>query len=324
MIRGLSLLVFVAVLELSPSASSAQSRKEIPVVGVLTVTAGPSDPVGRIFRDALAQLGYVDGRNIKIDHRNAGGRVDQIPRLADELVHLPADIIVVGAEPALSIVTKATTAIPIVIMSVDHDPVATGLVKSLSHPGGNVTGVFTLQSELVVKRLELLRETIPRIARITVFWDPINRKGASDVERVVRSLGLAPRSIEVPAPYDFDAAFRAAKKDKAGAVLVLFSPGFYIQRDRLAKSALNAHVPTIFPMEGHVEAGGLMSYGPTVADYFGRAAYYVDRLLKGAKPSELPIEQVAHFNLAINLKTAKALGITFPESVLVRADQVVK
>ena len=145
-------------------------------MGVLTVTAGPSDPVATSFRDGLRQLGYIDGQNIKIDHRNADGRVDQLPRLAEELVRLPVDVIAVGAEPALSIVTRATTTIPIVIVSVDQDPVATGLVKSLSHPGGNVTGVFALQSELTVKRLELLKETIPGLARVAVFWDPINRK----------------------------------------------------------------------------------------------------------------------------------------------------
>jgi putative ABC transport system substrate-binding protein len=317
-------LVVVLVAAALPSASSAQSHNPVPIVGVLTVTAGPSDPVATSFRAALAELGYIDGENIKIDHRNADGRIERLPRLAEELVRLPADIIAVGAEPALSIVTKATTTIPIVIVSVDQDPVTTGLVKSLSHPGGNVTGVFTLQSELAAKRLELLRETIPGIARVTAFWDPLNRTGASDIEATARSLGLALRAVEVRAPYDFDAAFRAAKKDKAGAVFVLFSPGFYIQRERLAKAALSARIPTMSTMEGLVAAGGLMSYGPTLADYWGRAAYYVDRLLKGAKPSELPIEQVSRFSLAVNLKTAKALGMTFPESVLVRADQVIK
>jgi putative ABC transport system substrate-binding protein len=322
MILDLLLLLFVAALQVWPAPGSAQSSKAIPVIGVLTVTAGPSDPVATTFRDALEQFGYVDGQNIRIEHRNAGGRIDELPRLAQELVGLPADIIAVGAEPALSIVTKATTLIPIVIVSVDQDPVATGLVQSLSHPGGNVTGVFTLQSELAVKRLELLRETIPRIARVTLFWDPINRRGASEVEAVAQSMGLAVRSMKVGTPYDFDAAFRAAKREKADAVFVLFSPGFYIQRQRLANSALNARVPTMFAMEGHVEAGGLMFYGPTLENYWGRAAYYVDRILKGAKPSELPIEQVAHLNLAINLQTARALGIRFPESVLVRADQI--
>jgi putative ABC transport system substrate-binding protein len=322
--RNLLLTLLVAATHLWPPAGSAQSAHKVPVVGVLTVAAGPSDPVATSFREGLAQFGYVDGQNIKIDHRNAGGRVDQLPRLAEELVRLPVDVIAVGAEPALSIVTRATTTIPIVIVSVDQDPVATGLVKSLSHPGGNVTGIFSLQSELAIKRLELLRDTIPGIARVGVLWDPLNRKGAPDVEGPARSLGLAVRPIEVQAPYDFDAAFRAAKKEKAGAVFVLFSPGFYIQRDRLAKAALSARVPTMFSDKPHVEAGGLMSYGPTLADYWGRAAYYVDRLLKGAKPSDLPIEQVSRLNLAINLKTAKALGITFPESILVRADEVIK
>jgi putative tryptophan/tyrosine transport system substrate-binding protein len=317
-------LLFVAAAQLWSSASSAQSPNRVPVVGILTVTAGPSDPVATSFRDGLRQFGYIDGQNIKIEHRNAEGRVDQLPSLAEELVHLPVDVIAVGAEPALSIVTRATTAIPIVIVSVDQDPVATGLVKSLSHPGGNVTGIFALQSELTVKRLELLREAIPGVARVAVFWDPINRKGTSDIEAVARSLGLTIRPVEVRAPYDFDGAFRVAKKQRAGAVLALFSPGFYIQRVRLAKAALNARVPTMFSDLSYVGVGGLMSYGPAVTDYWGRAPYFVDRILKGAKPSELPVEQVSRFKLAINPKTATALGVTFPESILVRADEVIK
>jgi putative ABC transport system substrate-binding protein len=324
MLRDLWLLFCVAALQMWPSSGPAQTSKPLPVVGVLTVTAGPSDPVVTSFRHALAQQGYVDGRNVRIEHRSAGGRLDQLPGLAAELVRLPADVIAVGAEPALSSVTKATATIPIVVVSVDQDPVATGLVQSLSHPGGNVTGIVTLQSELSVKRLELLRETLPGISRVSVFWDPMNRTGAPDIEAVGRSLNLAVRPIEIGTPYDFDAGFRAARKDKAGAVFVLFSPGFYIQRARLAKAALDARLPTMSSMEGHVEAGGLMSYGPTLADYWGRAAYYVGRILKGAKPGELPIEQAAHFSLTINLGTAKALRIRFPESVLVRADQVVR
>ncbi len=318
------LVLLLAALQLWSSVSTAQSPNRVPVVGILTVTAGPTDPVATSFRDGLAQLGYIDGQNIRIDHRNADGRVDRLPRLAEELVRLPADIIVVGAEPALSIVTAATKTIPIVIVSFDQDPVATGLVKSISRPGGNVTGVITLQGELTVKRLELLRDAIPGIMRIAVFWDPVNRRGASDIEEVGRSLGLVVQPIEVRAPYDFDTGFRTAKKDKAGAVFVLFSPGFYIQRGRLAKAAIGARIPTMLTMEGHVEAGGLMSYGATLADIWGRAPYYVDRLLKGAKPSELPIEQVSRFILTLNLRTARALGISFPESVLIRADQIVR
>jgi putative tryptophan/tyrosine transport system substrate-binding protein len=324
MIRPVTLLLFLVAFQLWSSPASAQSPKRIPVVGVLTVTAGPTDPVATSFRDGLRQLGYVDGQNIKIDHRNADGRVDQLPRLAEELVRLPVDIIVVGAEPALSIVTRATTTIPIVIVSVDQDPVATGLVKSLSHPGGNVTGIVSQQSELNVKRLELLKDTVPGLTRVAVFWDPINRKEVSDIEAAAQSLGLVIQPIEVRAPYDFDSALRLSKKDKAGAIFVLFSPGFYIQRVRLGKAALGARIPIMFSGEQFVEIGGLMSYSTPVADYWGRAAYFVDRVLKGAKPSELPMEQVARFSLAINLKTAKALGITFPESILVRADKVAR
>jgi putative ABC transport system substrate-binding protein len=300
----------------------AQSSDRIPIVGVLTVTAGPTDPVATRFRDGLAQLGYVDGKNIKIDHRNAQGHAEDLPRLAEELVRVPVDVIAVGAEPALSAVARATNTIPIVVVSVDEDVVASGLVKSLSHPGGNITGLSALQSELAAKRLELLRDAIPGLTRISVFWDPLNRRGASDIQSAAHSLGLAVQPIEVPVPYDFDAAFRAAKRHKTNAVLVLFSPGFYIQRERFAKAALSARVPTMLSDRAQVEAGGLMSYGPTVL--WGRAAYFVDRVLKGAKPSDLPIEQPTKFELVVNLKTAKSLGITIPESILLRAGEVMR
>ena len=316
------LALTLAATQLWPSYGVGQSGDRIPVVGVLTVTAGPSDPVATSFREGLARLGYVDGKNIKIDHRNAEGHAERLPRLAEELVRVPVDVIAVGAEPALSAVARATKTIPIVVVSVDEDLVATGLVKSLSHPGGNITGLSALQSELAAKRLELLRDAISGLARVGVFWDPLNRKGASDIEATARSLHLAIQPIEVPAPYDFDTAFRAARREKATAVVVLFSPGFYIQRERLAKAALSARMPTMLADRTQVEAGGLMSYGPAVL--WGRAAYFVDRVLKGAKPSELPVEQVSQFILAVNLKTAKALGITFPESILVRADEVIK
>ena len=322
MTRNLPVLVLVAAAQLWPFASSAQSPKRVPIVGLLTVTAGPSDPVARNFRDGLAQLGYVDGQNIKIDHRNADGHTDQLPRLAEELVRVPVDVIAVGAEPALGAVTRATKTIPIVVVSVDEDLEATGLVKSLSRPGGNVTGLSALPSELTAKRLELLRDAIPKLARVSVFWDPLNRRGVSDIEATARSLGLAVRPIKVPAPYDFDAAFREAKKAKTGAVFVLFSPGFYIQRGRLANAALTARVPTMLSDNSQVEAGGLMSYGPGLL--WGRAAYFVDRILKGAAPSEVPIEQVSQFRLVVNLRTARALGITLPESILVRADEIIK
>ena len=197
MTRNLLALALVAAAHVWPSAGFGQSPERVPIVGVLTVTAGPSDPVATKFRDGLAQLGYVDGQNIKIDHRNAEGHADQLPRLAEELIRVPVDVIAVGAEPALSAVTQATKTIPIVVVSVDEDLVATGLVKSLSHPGGNITGLSALQSELAAKRLELLRDAIPKLTRVGVFWDPLNRRGASDIEAAARSLGLAVQPIEV-------------------------------------------------------------------------------------------------------------------------------
>ena len=322
MIRDLPLLALIVAVYVWPSTISAQSSDRIPIVGMLTVTAGASDSVATSFRDGLARLGYIDGQNIKIDHRNANGDASRLPKLAEELVRIPVDVIAVGAEPALSAVTRATTTIPIVVVSVDKDLVETGVVKSVNRPGGNVTGIYSLQTELAAKRLELLKDAIPRLTRVAVFWDPLNREGASDIVAAAQSLRLTIQPIKVGAPYDFDAAFRFAKSAKVGAVLVAFSPSYYVQRQRMATAALGARIPTMYSDQPNVEAGGLMSYGPTLL--WGRAAYFVDRILKGTKVSELPMEQVSEFKLTVNLRTARALGIVVPESVLVRADEVIK
>ncbi len=212
---------------------------------------------------------------------------------------------------------------------------ATGLVESFSRPGGNLTGVFGRQSELAGKRIELLRELLPRMSRVAVLWDGSSGEGSrgevsriqrEELEPAARSAGLDLQLIEVRAPYNFQAAFKAAKTKKAGAVMVLFSPVFYSSpwRTRLAQAALAERLPTIFQDPDNVEAGGLISYGIDVADTWGRAAYFVDRVLKGTKPQDLPVEQVSNFKLVINLKTAKALGLTIPESILLRADEVIR
>jgi len=319
---------FCLAIALSLAASAidvwAQQPDQVPVVGVLMLAAGPSEGPAQALRRGLRQLGYVEGQNIRIEYRTAQGRADRLAPLAQELVELKVNVIVTGAEPIARVIQRATSTIPIVVVLHDHDPVASGLVTSLSRPGGNLTGVFTRQSELVGKRLELLKEALPRVSRVAVFWDTYSQRQLDELQQAAHSIGVNLQSIELRAPYDFQAAFRAVKQKKADAIVVLFSPVFYQERARIAALALKAGLPTMNQEESWVAAGGLISYGPTIADTFGRAAYFVDRLLKGAKPSDLPVEQATSFKLTINLRTAKALRLSIPESIVLRADEVIR
>jgi putative ABC transport system substrate-binding protein len=302
----------------------AQQPDRVPVVGVLMLSAGPNEGPAQGLREGLRQLGYVEGQNIRIEFRSAQGQADRLARLAQELAELKVNVIVTGAEPIARAAQRATDTIPIVVVLSDHDPVASGLVTTLSRPGGNITGVFTLQSELVGKRLELLKEALPRVSRVAVFWDTYSQRQLDELQQAARSFGIQYQSIELRAPYDFKAAFRIAKQKKAGAVIVLFSPVFYRDRARIAALALEAGLPTMNQEESWVTAGGLISYGPTIAHTFGRAAYFVDRLLKGAKPGDLPVEQSTSFKLTVNVRSAQALGLTIPQSILLRADEVIR
>jgi putative ABC transport system substrate-binding protein len=302
----------------------AQQSDKVPVVGVLMVTAGPRDGPGQALRNGLRQLGYIEGQNIRIEFRSAQGQADRLAPLAQELVQLKVNVIVSGTEMAARAAQQATGIIPIVAVLSDHDPVASGLVNSLGRPGSNITGVTTRQSELVGKRLELLKEALPRLSRVAVFWDIYSQRQFDELQQAARSVGVRIQSIELGDPYDFKAAFRAAKQKEAGAVIVLFSPVFYRERTKLAALALEAGLPTMNQEESWVLAGGFTSYGPTIADTFKRAAYFVDRLLKGAKPGDLPLEQATDFKLTVNLRTAKALRLTIPESFVLRADNVIR
>ena len=335
MIRAWLRSILAIALATAATAVSPEQSSKIPSVGVLMLAAGPHDTVVEALRGGLRELGYVEGRNIRIEHRSALGNIELLPQLAEELVALRVDVIVVGAIAPARAAKVASNTVPIVMAFYDYDPVAAGLIDSFSHPGGNLTGVFGRQSELAGKRIELLRELLPRLSRVAVFWDAssgvesrheVSRMHHEELEPVARAAGLKLQLIEVRAPYDFQSAFRAAKAKKAGAVMVLFSPVFYSApwRTRLAQAALAAGMPTIFQDRDNVEAGGLISYGGDVANTWGRAAYFVDRVLKGAKPQDLPVEQLSKFKLAVNLKTAKALGLTVPESILLRADEMMR
>lgn len=302
----------------------AQQPGKVPVVGLLMLAAGPNDPIIERIRRELRGLGYVDGQTIRIEYRGAQGQVDRLPQLAQELVELKVDVFIVGAESIARAAKQATTTIPIVMVAFDYDPVAAGLVDSLSRPGGNVTGVFPRSSDLVGKNLALLKELLPGASRIAVLYDVFGARQLAVLEAAARTLGVQLQLIEVRSPYDYNLAFKDAARRKADAMMVLTSPHLYVARDQIAKLALQHRLPTISQADRLVRAGGLISYGPDQLATFGRTAYFVDRVLKGAGPAELPIEQPTQYFLVVNLKTAKALGITIPESILLRADEVLQ
>jgi putative tryptophan/tyrosine transport system substrate-binding protein len=320
-----SLLLFLGfVLSTLAAIAPAQQPDKIPVIGVLTVSAGPNEPFLVAFRKGLRERGYVEDQNIKIEHRNAQGQIGRLPLLAEELVQLKVDVILAPIAPLVRAAKQATSTIPIVMVAHDYDPVAARFIDGLSRPGGNITGISTLQSDLVGKRLELLKDVLPNAKRIAVLWDEFGQQQLDELIPAARILGLQLELIELRAPYDFKAALVTAKQRKTDAVTAMFSPVFYVNRAQLAERARAAGLPAIFQQEEFVEAGGLLSYGPDRNETFGRAAYFVDRILKGTKPADLPVEQPTRFRLVVNMKTAKALGVKFPESVLVRVDEVIK
>jgi putative tryptophan/tyrosine transport system substrate-binding protein len=280
----------------------------------------------KAFRERLRELGYVEGQNVVFEPRWGNGLVGRLPSLAIELVKVKVDIVVTaGSETALA-AKQATRSIPIVTAT-GADPVELGLVESLARPGGNITGVTSIQSELAGKRLEILKQLVPRASRVAVLWDLGNHGSAlslRDAESGAKSLGIVVQGVGVRSPKDFDAAFSAIKQARAGAVLLVASPAFMGDRQRLAGLAVANRLPMIVGAKEYAEAGGLMSYGTDYPDLFRRAAAYVDKILKGAKPGDLPMEQPTKFEFVINLKTAKALGLTIPPSLLGRADEVIQ
>lgn len=294
------------------------------IVGRLAVIGGLNDPVNEAIRKGLRELGYVEGRDFRIEQRSAEGHIDQLPRAAEELVRLKVDVIVTGTEISTRAARQATSTIPIVAIIPDEDPVASGLIDSFNRPGGNITGITVRNTQLAGKRLELLKEMLPGLSRVAVLWDPFVRREVEELGVAARSLGIQLQLVEVKAPYDFDAAFRTAKRQKAGAIMLLSSPQVYIRRAQLGTLALENKLPADAPFRDFTLAGGLMSYSTDVIDGFYHSAHLIDRLLKGAKASDLPFEQTATIRLAVNLKTAKALGIAIPQSILVRADEVIR
>ena len=311
----------------APLTSTAQHAAKVPRLGLL-IPGSSSAFAPRIeaFRHGLRDLGYVEGRNITIEYRFAEGQDDRLPALVAELIRLQVDIMVTDGEAAILVAQHATTTIPIV-MAVSSDPVGIGFVASLARPGGNITGLSFMLTEVSGKRLELLQEAVPKLSHVAVLWDPANPSstlGFKETQTAAHALGLPLQSLEVRGPDEFDQAFAAMSREHADALVVLSNPLFFSHRRQLAELAVKHRLPAIFLFREYVEAGGLMAYGANLNAMYRRAAYYVDRILKGTKPADLPVEQPVKFELVINLKTAQALDLTIPPTLLFRADEVIK
>jgi putative ABC transport system substrate-binding protein len=313
----------------APLSARAQQVGKVYRIGFLS-PASPSDPRAQrflaTFRNGLGELGYVEGQTISIESRWAAGKYERLPGLAAELVRLKMEVIVTAAVPAIRAAKEATSTIPI-IMAVVVDPVATGLVASLARPGGNITGLSLMTPELVGKQLEMLKEVVPKASRVAVLWNPANPGNAPQLraaEVAARTLGVRLQPLEARGPREIDSAFAAMSKEGASAVVVLVDVVFIDQRTRIADLAATRRLPSVYGLPEYVEAGGLMAYGPSYIANYRRAAVYVDKILKGAKPGDLPIEQPTKFEFVINLKAAKALGLTIPPSLLQRADEVIQ
>src|SRR5215831_9981639 len=319
------ILIFLLATMLLASVylAEAQQPPKVPRIGFLTSAAG--DPAIEAFRHGLRELGYVEGKNVLVEYRYAEGG-SQLSEFAEELVRLRVNVIVTTAtEPSLS-AQRATKTTPIV-MGAGGDPVAAGLIANLGRPGGNITGVTTVSVDLSGKRLELLEEVTPKSSPVAVLWIPTNRGNRlqmKETEAAAHSLELQLRPVGVEGPNDFENAFSVINGAGAHSLVVLNSPIFASQRVRIAELAAKGRVPAIYATSGYVDAGGLMSYGPNLAGLYRRAAVFVDKILKGAKPADLPVETPTKFELVINLKTAKQIGLTIPESVLYRVDRVIK
>jgi putative ABC transport system substrate-binding protein len=325
---GLALLLGPLAFGAAPLAAEAQQASKVYRIGYLSTPTRESVEHGvEAFLRKLRELGWVDGQNLIIEYRWAEGNVERLPDLAADLVRRKVDVIVAPAGSAALAAKNATSSIPIV-MIFPSDPVETGLVASLSRPGGNITGTtFTAGPEIFGKQLQILKEAIPHASRVAILSNPADPSFAlqvRDVEATARSLRIRLQHVEARGPEEFESAFAAMARERAEALLVTGSSTFLAHRARLAELAIKGRLPTMLSFRESVEAGGLMAYAVNMADFVGRAAVYVDKILKGAKPADLPVEQPTKFELTINLKTAKAIGLTIPQSVLTRADTVIQ
>jgi putative tryptophan/tyrosine transport system substrate-binding protein len=317
-----------AVLFAAPLAAEAQQAAKVARIGYLGGNRASSPHMHEAFLQGLRDLGYVEGRNVVIEYRDAEGKLERLPALAAELVALKVDVIVAANTRAALAAKQATRTLPIVFANAS-DPIASGLVTSLARPGGNVTGLSLLAPELAGKCMELLTQAVPGVSRVAFLWQPGGLPGAErdmlkEADVAARALGVRLQVVEARGPADFDRAFSDMTKARAGALTMLANTMFLIERRRLVDLAAKNRLPTVYSLREFVDAGGLMAYGANVADLYRRAGTLVDKILKGTKPADLPVEQPTKFELVINLKTAKALGLTIPQSVLGRADEVIQ
>jgi putative tryptophan/tyrosine transport system substrate-binding protein len=323
----------IAVLALSilaaPLASEAQPGAKIARIGYLSPHMAANPHLHEAFRQGLRDLGYIEGRNLVIEYRDAEGKPERLLALAAQLVALKVDVIVAINTPAVLAIKQTTMTVPIVFAAVG-DPVGSGLVTSLPRPGGNVTGLSGFAPKLVGKRMELLKQAVPGVKRIAVLWQPdafgdrTETDMLKEAEVSARALGVRLQFVEARSPADLERVFSDMARERAPALTVLPSTMFLGERSRLVELAAKNRLPAFYPTREYVDAGGLMSYGSNIADSFRRAATYVDKILKGAKPGDLPVEQPTKFELLINVKTARALGVKIPPSVLGRADHIIE
>jgi putative tryptophan/tyrosine transport system substrate-binding protein len=313
----------------APLAAEGQQAAKVARIGFLSLNLGPNPHLKEAFRQGLRDLGYVEGHNIVIEYRDAEGKLERLPALAAELIALQVDVILAGGTPQALAAKQATRTLPIVFAAAAA-PVTDGLVTSLARPRGNVTGLTSLNPELIGKCLEQLKQAVPGVNRVAVLWPPggLGERTDKDMlkgaELAARALGMRLQFVEARGPDDFDRAFSEMTKARAGALTVLPSTMFLNERRRIVDLVTKTRLPAVYTSREFVDAGGLMSYGANIADNFRGAATYVDKILKGTKPGDLPVERPTKFELVINLKTAKALGLTIPPSLLARADQVIE
>jgi putative ABC transport system substrate-binding protein len=327
MTKKITRRTFCSMLLALPFPARAQQSTKIPRIGFLNATS-PSTVAARLeaFRQGLRELGYVEGKNIVVEYRWAEGKIERLPDLATELVGLKVAVIVTASSTVTRAAKEATSTIPIV-MSNDNDPVGNGFVASLARPGGNITGLATLYPEISGKRLELLKEIIPKLSRVAVFGtstQPGNAQLLREVELAAGAFKVKLQYLDVLDPKNIETTFRAASKGRAEAILVLTSPALFSQRTQIAELAVKSRLPAIYANIEYVDAGGLMSYGTSITDLYRRAATYVDKILKGRTPQDLPVEQPMKFEFIINLQAAKKIGLTIPPNVLVRATKVIR
>jgi len=327
MTKAILTSLLTTILLTTVSIAEAQQPKKVPRIGYLNATSASSDSARiEALRQGLRELGYIEGKNIVIEYRFAEGKLDQVPRNAAELVRLKVDVIVTGGSTDTEAAKKATTTIPIV-MTQDNDPVGSGFIATLARPGGNITGLTNISSELGGKRLELLKEVVPKLSRVVIFGNAANPgspQALKETEDAARAMGIKLQYLEVRKADDVESAFKAASREQSQALIILPNPVASTYRKQVVGLAVKSRLPAMYFRRDFVESGGLMSYGTYVPDLYRRAATYVEKILKGAKPADLPVEQPKKFEFIVNLKAAKQIGLTIPPNVLARADKVIK